>query len=158
MPDGDLSDFGIGTNETIPPLVHRKNAVESPTKKGVPVGFVAHDRRRDYVVYTTRRKDYHYYKSGMGYAISDSVIDRLGDTTASRILIHEPQGNVYEFGLHQYANAEGSVPEALLLEPDDPQSYVPVGESVNSWRDHSQSLFVQPFDTAMERISARSWW
>lgn len=157
MVDGDLSDFGVESNEHIPPLVHRKNAVESPVSKGTPIGFVGRDRRRDLRVYTTRRKEYHYYKSGMGYAISDAVISRVQDTTMSRIIIHVPGKDVYEFGVHQYANGN-SVPSGQMLDGSGPKSYVPLGECLNSWPGHASSLFVDSFETAMERVYERSWW
>lgn len=161
MSDADLTDFGAETTETIPPLVYRKNAVESPTSPGKPAGFVGVDRRRDKSVYITRRKDeYHYYKSGGGgYAISDYIVNRIGQTPISRIIIHVVEsGDIYEFGYHEYNTDATPVPESLLLDDDDPQSYVAVDQSLNSWDAVGEDVYVEPFDVVMERISHRGWW
>ena len=154
-----LSDFGARSTDDIPPLIFRKNAVESPTSPGKPAGFVGYDRRREHRVYITRRKEYHYYKSGYGYAISDYIINRVGRADISRIVIHAVEdGNVYEFGYHAYRDDAEPVPDSLLLDQNDPQSYVPVGDCLSSWKGLGEDVYVDPFETVMERISGRGWW
>jgi len=160
MDNSNLDDFGADTTESIPPLVYRKNAVESPTSPGKPAGFVGVDRRRDNSVYITRRVDnLHYYKSGYGYAISDYIINRLGHTPISRIIVHVVEsGDLYEFGYHEYRDNSTPIPDSLLIDQDDPQSYVPIGDCLNSWDAIGEDVYVEPFDVVMERISDRGWW
>lgn len=157
--DTTLSEYGVESDEPIPPLVHRKAVVWSPTKPDTPVGFLGLDRRRDYRVYTTRRKSYHYYQKGEGYAISDAILGKLEKAGASRILIWTPDDNVYEFGTYQYRTEGEPVPEHDLLEESDPQTYVPVAEAINSWSPLScRGLHVEEFGEAMGRLESKSGW
>jgi hypothetical protein len=161
MDNSSLGDFGVDDTESIPPLVYRKNAVESPTSPGKPAGFIGIDRRRDKSVYITRRVDHlHYYKSGGGgYAISDEIINRLDRTPISRIIVHvADSGGLYEFGYHQYENEATPVPESLLIDEDDPQGYVATDDCLNSWEGVGGRVYVESFEVAMERISGRGWW
>lgn len=160
-PDGysnvDLSDYGMFRAEDAPPLVHRKGVVWSPTADSKPVGFAGYDRRREHRVYTTRRKSYHYYRKGEGYAISDRIIDMLARSPTARIVVWEASsGDAYEFKTRQYADGGSEVPERELLDDDDPQTYVPTSEAMHTWAGLGEDLHVEDFDTAMARLSGRS--
>lgn len=154
-----LTGYGINTTETIPPLCHRKNAIEAPTKEGTPAGFLCFDRRREYRVYTTRRKGYHYYEKGDGYAVSDKILETLIEVNMSRILFHTHEdGDVYEFGVHQYEADGEPVPDHALLDPEDPQTYVPLEECYNAWEGHYPDMFIQSWEDAAPRIYEKAWY
>lgn len=153
--DTDLTNFGVKATEEIMPLIHRKRVVWSPTAPNKPAGFVGLDRRRDYKVYSTRRKPYHFYRRGGGYAVSDQILSKLDRVGVSRIIIHTANGeDVYEFATRQYVQDGDAVPEKELLDIEDSQTYVEVDEAKNAWKRQSNpnDLFVEGFSTAMDRI------
>lgn len=153
--DTDLTRFGVKATEEIMPLIHRKRVVWSPTSPNKPAGFVGKDRRRDYMVYSTRRKPYHFYRRGGGYAVSDKILSKLDQIGVSRIIIHTANGeDVYEFATRQYVQGGEEVPEKELLDIKDKQTYVPVDEAKNAWKRkrNPNDLFVEDFSSAMDRI------
>ncbi len=157
----DLTKFGLRTTEGVMPLVYRRAVVWSPTAPSKPAGFVGKDRRRDYKVYTTRRKPYHFYREGNGYAVSNSILSTLAETGVSRIIFHTADGeDVYEFATRQYVQDAEQVPEHELLDEDDPQAYVPVDEARNVWYrpDNPNDLFVESFEDAMDRLDNKTGW
>jgi hypothetical protein len=164
--DNDTTDqqtFATYGNETPPPKVARKRPVTVEADRTRLVGFVGYDRCRDKRVYTTRRKDYHFYETGGGYAISEAVLDQLTEIGIPRILIHEyvdgdgdedeaETGDVFEFQTHQYVHAD-IVGEAWPFENGDTQRYVPIEATLFDWPGHAGDLFVRPFDEAMDTIA-----
>ena len=157
--DASLGDFGARDRDAIPPLVYRRAVVWSPTSPNKPAGFLGYDRRREVKVYTSRRKDYHYYRSGDGYAISDSILAKLDRAGVPRILLWAADtGDVFEYASHQYRKDAEPVPDHALLDEDDPQRYCPLDAAMNTWTDIGERLHVQPFDRAMDRLSGRSGW
>lgn len=155
--DATLGEFGVYGAEDAPPLVHRKGVVWSPTSPSKPAGFVGYDRRREHRVYTTRRKGYHYYREGEGYAISDSILDLLGKAHVARVVAWESEsGDAYEFQTRQYTENASTVPDRELLDEDDPQSYVPASEALHVWSGIGEGLHVEEFSAAMDRLSGRS--
>lgn len=156
----DLTDFGAKTTEGVLPLVYRRAVVWSPTDDSIPVGFIGRDRRRDYTVYTSRRKPFHFYRDGGGYAVSDSILSKIKRAGVSRIVFHTADdSDAYEFAARQYHDGK-PVPESELYDPEDPQTYVPLEESRHSWDldTNPNELFVEPFTNAMDRLSSRSGW
>jgi hypothetical protein len=159
----DLTDYGIETTENKAPLVRRKVIVWSPTAEGKPAGFVGRDRARGYKIYTSRRKPYHFYRAGDGYALSDAIIRRLSRGDIERILFHtyddssDTAGDVYEFTVRQFVDGE-SVPREDLLDQTDPQTYVPLPDARNAWEYLANDLFVQEFGEAMDRITEKRGW
>lgn len=149
-----LDNYGAG-DTTSPPLVERKAVVNAPTS-GKIAGFVGRVKNnRGNVVYTTRRTGYHFYQKGGGYAISDSILKRLGNTGTSSVFVHEKgSGDVYEFGLSQYGYGE-PVPDGDLMDESDPQSYVPLDEATYVWENHADDLFVRSFEDALTYIDNR---
>lgn len=139
------------------PFIERKRVVPAPTAPDKPAGFVGRARNRSTengrgaVCYSTRRKGYHFYREGEGYAISDSILARLDRIDASLIFAHEADtGDVYEFPLRTYLNGD-PVPERQLLDENDPQTYVPIDEARYVWRDHHSKMFRRPFSEAVKR-------
>lgn len=155
---GDLDQFGV--NYDVPPLVHRKRTVtvkhDGETRL---VGFVGYDRRRDFRVYTSRRSDYHFYREGDGYAISQSAIEQAHSVDVSRVLVHEKNDPhaVYEFPLREYVMGS-KVQHGHLQDGDDTQRYVPVETAMNEWDGHAEEMFVEPFEQAMDRITSKRGW
>jgi len=154
-----LRRFGVETNEHKVPKVHREVIVWSPTDDSIPVGFVGRDRRRGVDVYTTRRKAYHYYRKGEGWAISNSILKRLERTGIGRILVHTAEeGDVQEFLTRDYVDFGEPVPRDDLIDDDDPQRFVPDDEARNEWPGLGEEMFTSSFSRAMDRITSKRGW
>lgn len=140
-----------------PALVARKRPVKVQADRERLVGFVGYDRRREITVYSTRRKQYHYYRKEDAYAVSEDVIEHLDDIGVARILVHEfseddePSGDVYEFKTRQYRHAE-AVGEDWPFEYGDKQRFVPVDEAMHHWEGYADSLFVYEWDEMWRRL------
>lgn len=164
-----LRRFGVETNEHKVPKVHREVIVWSPTDDDIPVGFVGRDRRRGLDVYTTRRKPYHFYREGEGWAISWEILDRLRQTGISRILVHLAEdyenypgeanpGDVLEFTTREYVEFGQPVPKDNLIDESDSQRYVPQSEARNRWPELGGGMFTEEFGSAMDRITSKRGW
>lgn len=154
-----FADYGSFRAEDAPPLVKRKAVVWSPTAPDKPAGFVGYDLRREHKVYTTRRKQYHYYYEGEGWAISDRILDTLDKNNIPRVAVWEHgSGDVHEFQTRAYTDRGSEVPEHELLDADDPQTYVPESEELHVYPGVGEDLHSQSFEKAMDRLANRSGW
>lgn len=155
-----LGDFG-GGERIEPPLVHRK-AIKYVKHNGERrlAGFVGKETKRDRVVYTAYRTGSHYYYDGDGYALSDRVVKHCQGVGVSIIYVHEApsggtQGDVWTFRTRDYARKGQQVPEDVLDDPRDTQTYLSTDMAVRRWPDHSEELFIEDFETAMERLTRK---
>jgi len=154
----DLTDFGGGT-ETKPPLVNRKYIEQSP-HTGKIAGFLGHEQHRNVRCYTTLRHRGHFYQKGGGWAISDSILSHIDQTTATLIFVHdgtEPDDDVYEFRASDYLMKGEAVPEEDLDDPDDPQTYIAEDMAQAVWENHAAHLFVREFREACDHIDWRGY-
>lgn len=156
----DLRDFGV-VEDPPPPDCHRKAVVAAPTPDKHIAGFVARERAREMTVYTTLRGYSHYYRSGGGFAISESILDLLADHGVSRLYVLDTRGadspetaDVLEFTLREYRDGE-EVPEFDLQHPEDPQRYLPEDATRFRWEKLGTDMFASSFQHALDRINAR---
>lgn len=148
-----LSDF---VDPDVPePYIKRRRVYWSPTKENKPCGFVGYERNRGLTCYVSRRLGSHFYYKGGGYAISNSILTKLKNTSVTHVYLWEPaeaKGNVHEFALKQFLEGGEQVPKSDLETPTDPQTYVPLDNRLRLWEGHADDLFVRTFEQAMDSL------
>lgn len=157
----DLRDYGLGKPQVPDPHIRREYIIQSP-HTGKIAGFLGKEIRRSLRVYTTLRRQNHFFHSESAYAVSDRILDILQMQDVSHIYVHEgtegSEADVFEFTTRQYVEDGQPVPTEFLEERGDPQTWVAVDDATNHWQDFEiDHLFVHEFREACERIDWRGY-